>query len=94
MKFIIKTDKGYISEKNAHDYYEKSSNEFYRVETGKWFTSVNSGCEKVDKLGFAPNKEEATLFGSRVANRVDEIINRIIQGYENIKTITIEVLKE
>lgn len=94
MKFIIKTDKGYICEKNAHGYYEKSSNEFYRIETGKWFTSVNSGCDKVDKLGFTENKEEATAYSSCIGNRVNEIIDRIKFGYENIKTITIEVINE
>jgi phage FluMu protein Com len=93
MKFIIKTDKGYICEKNAHGYYDKSSNEFYRVETGKWFTSINSACDKVDKLGFTNKKEEATTY-THVGNRITEIIDRIKFGYENITKIIIEVVKE
>lgn len=94
MKFIIKTDKGYICEEKAHGYYEKSSNEFYRVETGKWFTSVNSVCNKVDKLGFSENKENATTYSACLGNRINEIIDRIKFGYENISRITIEVVKD
>ncbi len=94
MKFTIKTDKGYICEKNAQGYYEKSSNEFYRVETGKWFTSVNSICNKVDKLGFSENKENATTYSSCLGNRINEIIDRIKFGYEDISKIVIEVIKE
>lgn len=94
MKFIIKTDKGYMCEENAHGYYEKSSNEFYRVETGKWFTSVNSVCDKVDKLGFTEKKEEATIYSACVGNRINEIIDRIKFGYEKITKIIIEVVNE
>ena len=94
MKFIIETDKGYICEKNAHGYYENSNNEFYRVETGKWFTSVCSGCDKVDKLGFTSNESEATKYGGHLGNRVNEIIDRIKFGYEDIEYLTIRVIKE
>jgi hypothetical protein len=94
MKFIIHTNKGYICEKNASGYYENSSNEFYRVETGKWFTSVCSGCDTVDKLGFSKIEEEATIYCSSIGNRVNEIVNRIKLGYEDITTITIKVINE
>lgn len=94
MKFIIETDKGYICEKNAHGYYENSSNEFYRVETGKWFTSVCSSCDTVDKLGFTDIEEDATIYRSSIGNRVNEIVNRIKMGYENITTIIIKVINE
>lgn len=91
MKFIIQTDKGYICEKNAHGYYGNSSNEYYRVETGKWFTSICSACDKVDKLGFSESEEEATIYSSSIGNRINEIVDRIKFGYENIQTITIKV---
>lgn len=94
MKFIIETDKGYICEKNAHGHYEKSSNEFYRVETGKWFTSVCSMCDIVDKLGFTQKESEATRYSSSIGNRINEIIDRIKFGYENITKITIKVINE
>lgn len=92
IKFIIKTNKGYICEEKAKGYYEKSSNEFYRRETGKWFTSVNSGCDKVDKLGFTDNIKEATKYCSCIGNRVQEIIDRIQQGYENMPQIIVEIV--
>lgn len=94
MKFIIQTDKGYICAKNAHGTYEKSSNLFYAVETGKFFTTVNSGCNEVDKLGFTDCEKEATTYGSCIGNRVQEIVDRIKFGYENIKTITVKVINE
>ena len=94
MKFIIQTDKGYICEKNAHGYYENSTNEFYRVETGKWFTSVNSACDKVDKLGFTEKEEKATAYRSCLGNRINEIIDRIKFGYEDITEIIIKKVNE
>lgn len=92
MKFIIKTDKGFICEANARGYYEKSNNEFYRVETGKWFSSINSVCDKVDKLGFTQDESEATKYSSYVGNRINEIIERIKFGYEDISEIVIKVI--
>lgn len=94
MKFIIQTDKGYICEANAHGHYENSNNEFYRVETGKWFTSVCSACDTVDKLGFTDIEGNATIYRSSIGNRVNEIVQRIKMGYENISTIVIKVLDE
>ena len=94
MKFIIETDKGYICEANARGHYEKSSNEFYRVETGKWFTSVCSASDNVDKLGFTREESKATRYGSSIGSRVNEIIDRIKFGYENITEITIKVIKD
>lgn len=92
MKFIIKTDKGFICEAKACGYYEKSNNEFYRVETGKWFNTINSGCEKVDKLGFTQDENEATKYSSFVGNRINEIIERIRFGYEDIREIQIKII--
>lgn len=92
MKFIIKTDKGFICEANARGYYEKSNNEFYRAETGKWFSSINSVCDKVDRLGFTQDESEATKYSSCVGNRINEIIERIKFGYEDISEIVIKVI--
>lgn len=94
MKFVIKTDKGFICEAKAFGYYEKSNNEFYRIETGKWFSSINSVCERVDKLGFTQEESEATQYSSCVGNRVNEIIERIRYGYEDISEILIKVKGE
>ena len=94
MKFIIETDKGYICEENAHGHYEKSSNEFYRVETGKWFTSVCSVNNEVDKLGFTREESKATKYSSNIGNRINEIIDRIKFGFENIAEITVKVIKD
>ena len=78
MKFIIKTDKGFICEAKACGYYEKSNNEFYRVETGKWFNTQ-------DEI-------EATKYSSFVGNRINEIIERIKFGYEDIREILIKII--
>lgn len=94
MKFIIQTDKGFICEEKGCGYYEKSNNEFYRVETGKWFNSINSGCDKVDKLGFTQDESEATQYSAYVGNRINEIVDRIRFGYENINIITIKIIEE
>lgn len=91
-KFIIKTDKGFICETKAKGYYEKSNNEFYRVETGKWITSVNSICDNVDKLGFTQDESEATIYSSLIGNRINEIADRIRFGYEDINEIIIKVI--
>lgn len=91
MRFIIQTDKGFICEANARGYYEKSSNEFYRTETGKWFNTINSFCDKVDKLGFTQNENEATHYSANIGNRLDEIVERIKYGYEDIRKIVIKV---
>lgn len=93
-KYIIATEKGYICEKNAKGYYENSNNNFYRKETGKFFTSINSNCDKVDKLGFTNNIEDATKYGSLIGNRVQEVIDRINYGYENFSKVEILLIKE
>lgn len=88
-KWAIKTNKGYICESKAVGYYEKSSNEFYNNSSGKFFNTVTSYCNEVDKLGFTQSIEEATKYSSFVGNRIQEIIDRINAGYENINKITI-----
>ena len=94
IKFRILTNKGYICEENAKGYYENSSNEFYRKETGKWFSSICANSDKVDKLGFTDIKHKATKYCSCIGNRVQEISDRITQGYEDITFINIEVCDE
>ncbi|MCH5315452.1 MAG: hypothetical protein J1E81_06030 [Eubacterium sp.] len=93
IKFIINTDKGYICEANAIGEYIASSkdNEFYRGERGKFFATVLANCSGVDKLGFTDNRENATKYSACIGNRVQEIVDRITAGYENIKTITVEI---
>lgn len=87
--YIIHTNKGYICEKNAKGVYTKSSNEFYRTANNSWFGNMLCNCNKVDKLGFTDNKEEATKYSSCVGNRIQEIIDVVSFGYENINEIKI-----
>ena len=91
---IIKTEKGYICEANASGTYGRG-NEFYREETGKWFSTINASCDGVDKLGFTNNEKEATRYASPyVGERIKEIINRIDFGFEPIKHIEIVIADE
>ena len=89
--FIIRTEKGYICDKNAKGYYEKSSNSFYQTANGAFFGDMLCNCNKVDKLGFTDNKKEATQFSyAYIGNRIQEIVDVIKFGYEKIKEIQLE----
>lgn len=92
MKYIIKTDKGYICVENAKGVYELKNSSFYAIETGKWFTSRLAGTSEVDKLGFTNNKKEATRYFGCVGNRVQEILDRVKFGFEKFRKIEIEIL--
>lgn len=90
-KFIIKTSKGYICEKNANGVYTKRVADYYNhYMSGGGFFGMN-GCsnDTVDKLGFTDNIKEATNFCGCIGNRVQEIIDRINYGFEDINEITI-----
>lgn len=93
---VIKTNKGYLCEKNANGYYSKSSNSFYQTANGAFFGDMLCNCNKVDKLGFTNKKEEATVYSyAYIGNRIQEIVDRIKFGFENINKIEIEItLKE
>ena len=93
-KYVIQTNKGYICEKNAKGTYKNKNNDFYRVETGKWFTTLNAGCNDIDCLGFCKGKEEATRYSACIGNRVQEIADRIRYGLEDITWIRIEIEEE
>lgn len=95
LSFIVKTNKGYICDKNASGFYENSTNEFYRVANDAWFGNMLCNCNKVDKLGFTNNKEEATKFSyAYIGNRVQEIVDKIKFGYENMNKIELEAIQQ
>ena len=91
-KFVIQTNKGYICEQKANGIYTKRVTDFYNhFMAGGGFFGMN-GCsnDAVDKLGFTDNLKEATTYSSCIGNRVQEIIDRINAGFEDIKEITIK----
>ena len=95
-KFIIKTNKGFLCERNDYAVYNKKNtvNEFYsKGFSGAFFNMANSNNDAVDMLGFTDDIYKAQVFLSCIGNRVQEIIDRINWGYEDITEIKI-ILKK
>ena len=93
LEFIIKTNKGYICEKNAKGHYENSTNEYYQIANAAFFGDMLCNCNKVDKLGFTDDKEQATRYSyAYVGNRIQEIADTIKFGYEDINKIELELI--
>lgn len=97
---IIKTNKGYICERNDYKTYpikskKENINDFYgKGYSGAWFNTANSSNDGVDMLGFTDDAEKATKYSSNIGNRIQEIIDRINWGFEDIYFIKIEILGE
>lgn len=95
-KFIIKTNKGYICNQKANGVYTQRVPDFYNhYMSGGGFFGMN-GCsnDTVDKLGFTDDVNEATTFFACIGNRVQEIIDRINYGFEDIKEITLQLIPD
>lgn len=89
-KYVIKTNKGYICERNDYKTYPRKSVAYQGGFAGNFFNCI--GNNKVDMLGFTDDREKAQRFCGCVGNRIQEIINRIEDGYEaDIEKISIEV---
>lgn len=89
-KYIIKTNKGYICERNDYKTYPKKRDKSYSIFSGPFVNFMDYS--EVDMLGFTDDREKAQRFCGCVGNRIQEIINRIEDGYEaDIEKISIEV---
>ena len=87
-KYVIKTNKGYICERNDNKEYPLSRS--FVGLCGNFFNM--RGSSGVDMLGFTDDREKAQRCCGCVGNRIQEIINRIEDGYEaDIEKISIEV---
>ena len=95
-KFVIKTNKGYICERNDYATYPKRQcqNEFYSKGFSEhFFNTVQSNNDSVDMLGFTNDINKAQKYMSCIGNRVQEIIDRINWGFEDITSIELILLK-
>lgn len=93
LKYIIKTNKGYIAER-----YDNKTYPPLKINNGVGFTKnfFNTLCNDTpDMLGFTDSKEKAIKYSACIGNRVQEIVDRVIDGYEpDIKYINIEIYNE
>lgn len=88
-KYIIKTNKGYIRERDDYKTYPINPEAFVGFSGNFFNMRRNSG---VDMLGFTDDREEAKRYVCCIGNEVQKIIDRIKDGYEpNIKYINVEV---
>ena len=95
-KFIIKTNKGYICNQKANGVYTQRVPDYYNhfMHGGGFFGMNGCSNDTVDKLGFTDNAEEATIFSSCIGNRVQEIVDRINYGFEEICEINLILKKD